>query len=62
MTVIDVELSHYRKACAVGKQYQLFISDATHIVICQELGVGHFASKDTDFDRASFLTRWEPTP
>jgi len=60
LTVIDVELPHYRDACTVGRQFQLFVSDATHIVICQQLGIEHIASNDADFDRIPFLTRWEP--
>ncbi len=62
LTVIDVELPHYRDACAVGRQFQFFVSDATHVVICQQLGIEHIASNDVDFDRVPFLTRWEPRP
>lgn len=62
LTVIDVELRHYYDACAIGRQFQLFVSDATHIVICQHLGVEHIASSDVDLDRIPFLTRWEPRP
>src|SRR5207302_9023494 len=62
LTVIDVELPHYGDACTVGRQSQLFVSDATHAVICQQLGVEHIATNDADFDRVPFLTRWEPRP
>jgi hypothetical protein len=62
LTVIDVELPHYRDACAVGKQFHFFASDSTHVVICQHLDIEHIASNDADFDPVSFLTRWEPTP
>jgi predicted nucleic acid-binding protein len=60
LTVIDVELRHYYDTCAVGRQFQLFVSDATHIVICQHLGIEHVASNDVDLGRVPFLTRWEP--
>jgi predicted nucleic acid-binding protein len=62
LTVIDVELSHYGDARIVGRQSQLFVSDATHAVICQQLGIEHIATNDADFDRVPFLTRWEPRP
>jgi predicted nucleic acid-binding protein len=60
LTVIDVERDHFREAGAVGRQCFLFDSDATHAVLCQQLGVNHIASNDTDVDRVPFLTRWEP--
>lgn len=60
LTVIDVELRHYYDACTVGRQFQLFVSDATHVVICQHLGIEHIASNDVDLGRVPFLTRWEP--
>ena len=60
LTVIEVEQAHFREACAIGRQPSLFVSDATHIVICRQLGIDHIASNDTDLDRVPFLTRWEP--
>jgi predicted nucleic acid-binding protein len=60
LTVIQVELPDYRGACVCGRQFQLVLSDATHVVVCQQLGVEHIASNDVDLDRASFLTRWQP--
>jgi predicted nucleic acid-binding protein len=60
LTVLETELAHYRDACVAGGQFGLFISDATHVVICQQLGIAHVASNDTDLDRVPFLTRWEP--
>ncbi len=62
LIVVDVQPRHYRNACAVGKQLQFVVSDATHIVICQQFGIEHIASNDADFDRVPFLTRWEPRP
>lgn len=62
LTVINVELPHYRAACPIGSQFHCFVSDATHIVIYQHLGLEHIASSDADFDRVPFLTRWEPGP
>ena len=61
LTVIGVELSHYREACEVGRRFQLFTSDATHVVVCEALSIRHIASNDADFDRATFLTRWVPS-
>ena len=60
LTVIDVELRHYYDACTIGRQFQLFVSDATHVVICQHLGIEHIAGNDVDLERVPFLTRWEP--
>jgi hypothetical protein len=62
LTVFDVGLPHYRAACAIGQQFRLFISDTTHGVVCQQLGINHMASNDADFDSIPFLTRWEPRP
>ncbi|NCO35117.1 MAG: hypothetical protein AUJ92_07115 [Armatimonadetes bacterium CG2_30_59_28] len=60
LTILDVQKSHYREGCSSGKSFQIFVSDATHVVICQQLGVQHLASNDVDFDRVAFLTRWKP--
>jgi predicted nucleic acid-binding protein len=60
LTVIDLEQAHFAQACSVGRQFSLFVSDATHVVICQQLGIDHIASNDSDLDRVPFLTRWEP--
>lgn len=60
LTVIDLEPAQFRDACAMGRQFCLFISDATHVAICQQLGINHIASNDADLDRVPFLTRWEP--
>jgi predicted nucleic acid-binding protein len=60
LTIIQVELPDYRGASICGRQYQLVVSDATHVVVCQQLGVEHIASNDADLDRVPFLTRWQP--
>lgn len=60
LTILNVETSDYRGSSLLGSNHRLFVSDATHVLICQNLDLVHIASKDADFDRVTFLARWEP--
>ena len=62
LTVFDVEANHYREACKAMEQHGLFVSDATHVVLCRQLGIRHIATNDNDLDRVPYLTRWAPGP
>jgi predicted nucleic acid-binding protein len=60
LTVVDAEWPQYHDICDTSAQSRLFITDATHAVLCRQWGIANIASNDADLDRVSFLTRWAP--
>jgi predicted nucleic acid-binding protein len=62
LTIIDVSASVYPAAAQLAQSALLLISDALHAQACRLHGIKHWASNDADFDRVTFLTRWQPKP
>jgi predicted nucleic acid-binding protein len=50
-----------RKAATLAsQQFELLTGDALVVAVMQAHGLTHLASNDADFDRVTWLTRYEP--
>ena len=60
LTVVDVTVAQTRQAVAIGDQFGLLITDATHVSTLQAHKIAHIATDAEDLWHIPGVTAWAP--